>query len=160
MPWFPYLHDHRHCYIQLPRLDLARAGARFLVGEVLVSHTLHYTLLVFKCFFSTLDIFVAVSAIVHAAPIVGAAVRDKYARLRWTNFLFTSSISFNQQTSFFNSFLAICLLCPTISIPGLQWHLLIAMSKCKHREHIEHMGIEQQFASFESKIKDAVFFSI
>ena len=32
------------------------------------------TLLVFKCFFSALDIFIAISAIVRAAPIVGAAV--------------------------------------------------------------------------------------
>ena len=39
MPWFPYLHDHRHCYVQLPRLDSAQAGAQFLVGEVLVSCT-------------------------------------------------------------------------------------------------------------------------
>ena len=37
--------------------------------------TLHYTtLLVFKRFFSALDIFVIASAIVHAAPIVGAAI--------------------------------------------------------------------------------------
>ena len=32
------------------------------------------TLLVFKRFFSALDIFVVVSAVVRAAPIVGAAV--------------------------------------------------------------------------------------
>ena len=32
------------------------------------------TLLVFKRFCSTLDLFVAVSAVVHVAPIVGAAI--------------------------------------------------------------------------------------
>ena len=30
--------------------------------------------LVFRCFLSTLDLIVVVSAVVHAAPIVGAAV--------------------------------------------------------------------------------------
>ena len=120
----------------------------------------HTTLLVFKRFFSALDIFVAVSAVVRAAPIVGAAVWDEYARLRWTNFLFTSSTSFNQQTSFLNIFLAICLLCPTISLPGLQWHPLAATSECTNREHIKHMGREWQFESFTRNIIDAVFFSI
>ena len=67
-----------------------------------IALTLHYTtLLVFKRFFSAPAIFVAVSAIVHAAPIVGAAIWDEYASLRWSNSLLTSSTSFNQQTSFF-----------------------------------------------------------
>ena len=44
---------------------------------VAVPSTLHYTiLLVFKRLFSFLDIFVVVSAVVHAAPIVWAAVWD------------------------------------------------------------------------------------
>ena len=43
--------------------------------SVVFALTLHYTtLLVIKCFFSTLDIIVVVSTIVSAAPIVGAAV--------------------------------------------------------------------------------------
>ena len=33
-----------------------------------------YTLFVYKCFFSALDIFVAISAILCAAPIVGVAI--------------------------------------------------------------------------------------
>ena len=35
MPWLPHLHDHGHCYVQLPRLDSAGAGAHFFIGEVL-----------------------------------------------------------------------------------------------------------------------------
>ena len=35
MPWLSLLHDHGHCYVQLPRSDTARAGARFFIGEVL-----------------------------------------------------------------------------------------------------------------------------
>ena len=120
--------------------------------------TLH--LLVFKCFFSTLDIFVAVSAVVRAAPIVGAAVWDEYARLRWTNFLFTSLTSFNQQKFFFNIFLTICFICPTISIPGLQWHMLAALSGCPQMEHTKHTGRERQFESFERKTIDTVFFQL
>ena len=123
-------------------------------------HPLDTTLLVFKRFFNALDIFIAVSAVVRAAPIVGAAVWDEYARLRRTNSLFTSLTNFNQQTSFFNIFLAICLLCSTISLPGLQWHPLAAMSKCIHREHIVHMGREWQFESFARNIIVAVFFGI
>ena len=38
MSWFSYLHDYGHGYVLLPRLDLAWAGAWFLVGEVLASH--------------------------------------------------------------------------------------------------------------------------
>ena len=117
------------------------------------------TLLVFKRFFSSLDIFVVVSAIVRAAPIVGAAVLDEYSRLGWTNFLFTSSTSFNQQKLFFKIVLTICSLFPTISIPGLQWHMLAALSKCRYREHTKHIGRERQFESFERSPIDAVFLS-
>ena len=35
MPWFSHLYDHGHGYIRLPWLDLARARAWFLVGELL-----------------------------------------------------------------------------------------------------------------------------
>ena len=47
-------------------------GLSELLGHL---YALHYTiLLVFKRFFSALENFVVVSAVVHAAPIVGAAV--------------------------------------------------------------------------------------
>ena len=39
-----------------------------------MDNKLGYTILVFKRFFSALDIFVVVSAIVCATPIMGAAV--------------------------------------------------------------------------------------
>ena len=50
-----------------------------ILFSVLATHVLYYTLyyttlLVFKRFFSGLDILVVVSAVVRAAPIVGAAV--------------------------------------------------------------------------------------
>ena len=35
MPWLPHLHDYGHCYVRLPQLDSAQAGAQFFIGEVL-----------------------------------------------------------------------------------------------------------------------------
>ena len=52
--------------------NISRSVALYLDSY---THILHYTtLLVFKRFFSGLDIFVVVSADIRAAPIVGAAV--------------------------------------------------------------------------------------
>ena len=73
--------------------------------------------------------------------------------------LFTSLISFNQQ-NFFNIFLTIYFFFLTISIPGLQWHMLAVLSECTYREHIKHMGRERQFESLKKKnnMIDTVFF--
>ena len=110
--------------------------------------TLHYTTLHFCCCFCCCT----------CSPY--SAVWDEYARLRWTNFLFTSLTSFNQQKFFFNIFLTICFICPTISIPGLQWHMLAALSGCPQMEHTKHTGRERQFESFERKTIDTVFFQL
>ena len=57
----------------------------------------------------------------------------------------------------FYDFLTIYLLCLTISIHGLQWHTLAALSECTHGKHTVHMGIKQQFESIERNLKRSTF---